>query len=214
MFTGQSLATTGNKRLEGAKSWVKAQGEFKKALETEAKNNGAAIDWLDKNGNFLFKARYEEIESAIKHAGPDGIATWKDEYGVSHSLDTSNTFVQSYMDDMLKAQVADYQAGNVKQVWDAATGSWKNADTYQQLISQGQKLFKVHEEAVRTSKDVDTTGIDPAVAANFGAYNPDDIKTYGKAIGAANAVISSQENTMEQIMRRANNQQKKNGGGS
>ena len=44
---------------------------------------------------------------------------------------------------------------------------------------------------------------------NFNKFQVDDNRTYGKAIGAANAIVSNQENDMKQVMRRANNQQKK-----
>ena len=209
MFTGESLASQGNKKLENAQKWVKAQGEFKKALEKEAINNGAAIRWVDKNGHYLFDARYEEIANAIKNADSHGIAQYTDSSGFTHDLDTNTTFLGSYMEDMLKAQVSDYQAGNSKDVYDPSTGRMKKADTYDHLIEKGQKLYKVHEDAKSAAAGVDTTGLDETYRKNFRDYNVDDNKTFGAALGAANLVISNQENDMRQVMHRANNQQKK-----
>ena len=45
-----------------------------------------------------------------------------------------------------------------------------------------------------------------AVRGNFNGYRPDEVDTYGAAVGAANAKISQGQNTMRQIMNNANDQ--------
>ena len=47
------------------------------------------------------------------------------------------------------------------------------------------------------------------IRRNSNDYNVDRVDTFGKAIGAANNVISNQENDMRQRMRNANDQAKK-----
>ena len=193
MFTGESLATHGNKVLKGAETWVKAQGEWKKALEEEAMKNGSATAL---GGGIT--ARYEELKRAVESAHDGKVSI----NGVDYN---SNMFTTSFMEDALKAQVKAYQAG----------GFVAGKTSYADNISAGQKLYKKREDVMRAKGDVDVSGIDPTIAANFTTgYKVDNVDTYGKAMGAVNNVISNQSNSMEQIMRRANNQQKKNGGDS
>ena len=109
------------------------------------------------------------------------------------------------MDDALKKQVKDYQSGNFK----------AGKDSYQSLIAAGGKLYSKRQDAIRTAGDVDTSKIaDEAVRVEMTARmknyrdHIDDIDTYGKAVGAANTVISEEQNSMRQRMRRANEQKK------
>ena len=200
LFTGQSLATGGNNRLKGAQEWVKAQSAFKSALEEEAKKNGKDIDLgVDSAGNVIH-GRYEELERAVAGgADANGQITFQ-----GHKYDVS-IFGQSFMDDALKKQVKDYQSGNFK----------AGKDSYQSLIAAGGKLYSKRQDAIRTAGDVDTSKIaDEAVRVEMTARmknyrdHIDDIDTYGKAVGAANTVISEEQNSMRQRMRRANEQKK------
>ena len=194
MFTGQSLATKGNKTLEGAQGWVKAQGDWKSAIETEAKNNGRAV-----NLGGGITARYAELERAVASAHDGKVTIGGRDYDAT-------MFTQDFMDDALKSQVRDYQADetHVKNYGTADAGT-----SYADNIKAGGKLYKKREDVISKVGDVDVAGLDPSIAQNFKNYNVDSVDTYGKAIGAANNVISNQENDMRQVMRRANNQQKK-----
>lgn len=196
LFTGRSLSTKGNNIAKGAQDWVKAQGDWKTALEDEAKIQGGAFAFKDAAGNTLFNARYEEVERAVASAH-DGKVTIA---GVDYD---ANIFTKSIMDDNLKAQVRAYQAGGV--------GSFKSGGTsYADNIKAGGKLYKKRSDAFTKAKDVDVSGLqDAAVAQNFRNYDVDRIDTYGKAIGAANNVIANQQNDMRQRMRNANDQAKK-----
>lgn len=188
LFTGQTLATKGNNVLKGAQDWVKAQGDFKSALEDEARAQGGAVNL---GGGIV--ARYEELERAVASAHDGKVTIGGTDYD-------SNMFTKSFMDDALKAQVRSYQSGTTK-----AGGT-----AYSSNIAAGGKLYKKREDAIRTAKDVDVSELsDQSVAANFKNYNVDQVDTYGKAIGAANNVISDQQNSMKQRMRIANDQNKK-----
>ena len=196
MVAGVSLADKGNKRLKGAQDWVKAQGSWKSALEEEAKGNGAATDLgevLDSNHNRVqLHATYRDLERAVATA-ENGLVT------LNGRTYESNSFTKKYMDDALKAQVFDYQVnGNA------------DGDSYATLKSAGNKLFAKYNDVVKAAGDVDVTQLkDDVVKQHWRDYNPDNSKTFGPAIGAANNVISDEQNNMQQIMRRANNQQKK-----
>ena len=197
MFTGQSLSNQGNSRLEGAQNWVKAQGTWKSALEDEARSNGQAVrlgDVRTSTGAVVsLSGRFEELERAVASAH-DGIVSFN---GVDYD---SNSFTKRFMDDALKEQVADYQSG----------GTRAGGDSYTTLTQAGQKLYAKRQDAIKASRDVDVSKLeDASVRANWDAYNVDDSRTFGKAIGAANNVISDEQNNMRQVMRRANNQQKK-----
>lgn len=194
LVTGQTLSSRGNDILKGAQDWMKAQGDWKSALEEEAKSNGRAIRLGTYNG-MVINGRYEELERAVASAH-DGKVTLN---GTDYD---ANIFTKSFMDDALKAQVGDYQADshNIK----------AGGKSYETLISQGQKLYKKRQDVMRAAKDVDVSGIDPSIAKNFKRdYKVDDVKTYGAAIGAVNVVISNQQNNMRQRMRIANDQNKK-----
>lgn len=187
MFTGQTLSTKGNNVLKGAQDWVKAQSDWKSAVEAEAKTQGAAT--LLGGG---ITARYEELERAVASAHDGKVTIGGTDYD-------SNMFTQSFMDDALKAQVRDYQSGHEK----------VGGTAYSASIVAGGKLYKKRSDVARAYKDVDVSGLNPKIKANFESYEIDKVDTYGKAIGAANNVISNQQNDMRQRMRNANDQAKK-----
>lgn len=186
-FTGQSLSSKGNNNLKAAQDWVKAQGDYKTSLEGEAKNNGVAT-----NLGRGITARYAEVERAVASAH-DGKVT------INGTDYDANIFTSDFMDDALKAQVRSYQAGGTK------VGGTSYADS----IQAGGKLYAKRSDAIRLSRDVDVSELDSSIADNYKSYNVDKVDTYGKAIGAANTVISNAQNDMRQRMRNANNQQKK-----
>lgn len=191
LVMGESLSTRGNKIIKGAQDWVKAQGDWKTALEDEAKKQGVATNL---GGGIV--ARYEELERAVA-AAHDGRVT------INGTDYDANMFTASYMDDALKAQVRDYQIGGTAHTKAGGT-------TYEANIAAGGKLYKKREDAIRMHRDVDVSGIDnPNIRRNSNDYNVDRVDTFGKAIGAANNVISNQENDMRQRMRNANDQAKK-----
>ncbi len=194
LLTGQTLSSRGNDILKGAQDWMKAQGDWKSALEEEAKVNGRAIRLGTYNG-MAINGRYEELERAVASAH-DGKVTLN---GTDYD---ANIFTKSFMDDALKAQVGDYQADshNIK----------AGGKSYETLISEGQKLYKKRQDVIRAARDVNVSGIDPSIARNFkDNYKVDDVLTYGAAVGAVNVVISNQQNNMRQRMRIANDQNKK-----
>lgn len=194
-FTGQSLSSKGNDNLKAAQDWVKAQGDYKTSLEGEAKNNGVAT-----NLGGGITARYAELERAVAAAHDGKVTIGGRDYDAT-------MFTSDFMDDALKAQVRSYQTGGTK------AGGTSYADS----IQAGGKLYAKRSDAVRLSRDVDVSGLDSTIASNFEAYRGsengvagiDRVDTYGKAIGAANTVISNAQNDMRQRMRNANNQQKK-----
>ena len=194
-FTGRSLSSKGNDNLKAAQDWVKAQGDYKSSLEGEAKNNGAAT-----NLGGGITARYAELERAVAAAHDGKVTIGGRDYDAT-------MFTSDFMDDALKAQVRSYQTGGTK------AGGTSYADS----IQAGGKLYAKRSDAVRLSRDVDVSGLDSTIASNFEAYRGsengvagiDRVDTYGKAIGAANTVISNAQNDMRQRKRNANNQQKK-----
>ena len=202
MFTGESLSSQGNNNVKYAQEWIKAQGDWKSALEGEAKSNGRAIDL----GHGIV-ARYEELERAVASAH-DGKVTIA---GMDYD---ANIFTQSFMDDALKAQVKDYQTAG-----DA--GVKAGGKTYADNKKIGGKLYKKYQDAIKAKENVDINKYvgdpnDPKVkeslVGNFtdakqgGKFNIDDVGTYGAAIGAANALASQGKNDMRQRMRNANDQ--------
>lgn len=192
LFTGQSLAAKGNDIAKGAEAFIKAQGSWKSALEEEAKANGDAITFATSAGNF--NARYEEVERAVA-AAHDGKVT------INGRDYDANIFTKSFMDDALKLQVKRYQAGDTKQ----------GGKSYSLQIEAGQKLYSKRQDVIRTLEDVDlNTRNGDGVQYNGGiVFNVDDNATFGPNLGAANAIKSEQDNSMEQRMRRANEQNKK-----
>lgn len=193
LFTGESLSTHGNNEIKAAQDWVKAQGDWKSALEGEAKINGSDINIASLIGaSSPVNVRYEELERAVASSSDGKVRIRGVEYD-------SNLFTQSVMDDALKDQVRQYQAGHTK------TGG----KSYVTLKGVGQKLYKKYEDVERARKGVPKSAIPEAVRHNFEAYRPDDIDTFGAAVGAANALTSKGQNDMRQVMRNANDQAKK-----
>ncbi len=190
MFTGRGLAAVGNNKLKAAQDWVKAQGDFKSSLENEAKLNGIATNLGRLANGAAINARYSELERAVSSAH-DGKVT------INGTDYDANLFTQDFMEDALKAQVRSYQRGQFK------TGG----TSYAASISAGGKLYLKHEDVARTYRDVDVHGLDVQIVQNFNNYDIDNVDTYGKAIGAANNVISNQQNDMRQRMRNANSSQ-------
>ena len=190
LFTGESLSSRGNNEIKAAQDWIKAQGDWKSAVEAEAKTNGADIDIASLIGaTSPVNVRYEELERAVASSS-NGIVKIR---GVDFD---SNLFTQSVMDDALKDQVRQYQAGSYK----------AGGKSYNALKGVGQKLYKKFEDVQRAYDKVDKNSIPEAVRGNFNGYRPDEVDTYGAAVGAANAKISQGQNTMRQIMNNANDQ--------
>lgn len=181
MVTGKSLAESGNSKLEGAQNFVKAAGNWKKAVEDAAKENGLATNL---GGGIV--ARYEELERAVASAHDGKVTINNQDYD-------SNMFTSSFMSDALQHQVEDYQ------VHDHAKANDKK---YSKLVEPGQKLYKSREDARRAISGVDLSG-------SVKKYELNDVSTTGANIGAANQIASKQENDMRQRMKRANAQQKK-----
>ena len=188
-FTGRSLATQGNNILKGAQDFIKAQTDWKAALEEEAMKNGREIDL---GGGII--GRYEELQKAIENVDADGKVTFKDQKHDAYM------FTKSFMEEALKRQVRDYQQDGTKE----------GGTSYKKNITAGEKLYKKREDVLRTRKDVNVAGLESSVAQNFENYDVDSVDTYGKAMGAVNNVVSNQENDMRQRKRRANNQQRGN----
>lgn len=195
-FTGRSLADRGNNNLKATQDWVKAQGDWKSAVENEAKLNGAATDL---GGGVV--ARYAELERALQNAydkkDANGNIIGKVINLRGQEYD-ANRFTQDYMEDALKAQVIDYQV-------DGHTEAGKKS--YTELTQAGQKLYKKREDVIRLGHDVDVTQLEStAVQGHWRAYDANDIQTFGPALGAANNVISDEQNSMKQRLRNANKQ--------
>lgn len=191
MITGQSLADRGNAKLEAAQNFVKAAGEWKTAVEDAAKENGNRVRLGHDNNGREIVARYEELERAVANAEGGVVTIGGEQYD-------SNLFTQSFMDGALKAQVADYQLGGKEH-------TKPGGDYYDVLKGEGQKLYKKYQDAQRAAGDVKLE-VQPG-----NEYNLDNVRTTGANIGAANKIISEQENSMKQRMRRSNAQNKKGG---
>lgn len=192
IFTGESLSTHGNNEIKAAQDWIKAQGDWKSALEGEAKVNGADIDIASLIGaSSPVHVRYEELERAVATSSDGKVRIRGAEFD-------SNLFTQSVMDDALKDQVRQYQAGHTK----------VGGKSYATLKGVGQKLYKKYEDVERAKKGVSISAIPEAVRHNFEAYRADDVDTFGAAVGAANALTSKGQNDMRQVKRNANDQAK------
>ena len=171
---GRGLSARGDKIAAGAEGFIKAQSAWKKILEEEAKKNGRAITFDSLGG---ITARYEEIESAVAAADDGKVRIGGHEYDATK-------FTASAMEDALKAQVADYQAGYTKD----------NGKSYELQKTKGQKLYKAREDVLKTIPDVRGLG---------DKYNVDNNKTYGESVGLANEILSEQENDMRNRRMRA-----------
>ena len=185
MVTGTSLANKGNNAIKAAENFIKKNGDFKSAVEAEAKTYGVATNL----GHGIF-ARYEELERAVQN-GPnqDGFIT------IGGQQYDPNIFVGSFMDDALKAQVYDYQVNG---------HSRDGEKTYKKQISETGKLYRKYNDAASayaSAKDY--------FDSKTPAYSIDDVGSNGGVVGGANRVINNQENDMKQIMRRANDSQSK-----
>lgn len=194
LVTGDSLASRGNKTLEAAKAFVTAQGNWKKALETEAIRNGAAITWTKADGT-TFQATYREVQNAMQNKKADEDAVLAN--GTTFRV---GDFDAMTMEEQLKAQVLDYQSGN-------CTGN-PDKTSYKTLTSPGQKLYGVREDVKKAASDLQIPAYDPSRNDPYKGYDIDNNGTFGASIGYANRIRSQQENSMRQRMRRANEKKK------
>ena len=194
VFTGQGLSEKANKTLKGAEDFVKAQSAWKKALEEEAINDGAAIDLGKTASGETIHARYQDLLTAFENKDANGFIR------LNGKTYDGNDFGKRFMEDALKAQVADYQAGN----YDGMDDPDKyGSRSYSAKKESGQKLYKVYEDVQKASKDV--------TWPEGQQYNADNNKTFGGSVGHANQIISDQTNSLGNIMRRANDKNKKSG---
>lgn len=207
LASGESPAEAGKKRIAAHKAFQDAQKNWKSALETEAINNGVACDL---GGGIV--GTYRDLMAALEHTEKGADGKEYIEFGGRHIR--ADRFTSTYKEDALKAQVKHYQDGNTK-----AGGT-----TYLDNKNVGGKLYIAYKTLEKSRDDIgsyviddpDITAADRARLADAfndaihgGHYDIDDITTYGKALGASNASMSAEQNSMRNIINNANTKENK-----
>ena len=215
--TGESPAEAGKKRIAFHKAFQDAQKNWKSSLETEATNNGVACN-LGNGVEGTYRDLVAALENAYEKKDAAGNALGKfiklkNSAGVEieHRADQ---FTPTYKEEALKAQVLSYQQGNTK----------VGGTSYTDNVQIGGKLY-INYETLKKSRDdigsyvIDDPNISDAdrqrLANNFndaahgGNYDINDIYTYGKALGASNAAMSAEQNSMRNIINNANTKENK-----
>lgn len=201
LITGDSLASRGNKTLEAAKAFVTAQGNWKKALETEAIRNGADIQWKLSDGS-TFNATYRQVQNALQNKKADEFVT------VAGRTFQAGEFDAMAMEEQLKAQVKDYQGYEDDTGYHKGRYTGEEKNSYNNLISKGQKLYGARADAIKAATDLELPKYDYTITGGYQGYNVDRNGSFGASIGQANRIRSEQENSMRQRMRRANEKKK------
>jgi hypothetical protein len=205
LFSGDSLASKGNKEIEAAKAFVTAQGNWKKALETEAIRNGADIKWKRADGT-TFQATYRDVQNAMQNKKADENATLAD--GTTFRV---GDFDAMAMEEQLKLQVSDYQGYTDKNGVEHAArydSSDDNKHSYAELITEGQKLYGAHQDVIKAANDLELPRYNPNSSEAYKGYNADRNASFGASIGQANRIRSEQENSMRRRIQRASEKKK------
>ena len=198
-FTGRSLATRDQGRLDANKAAASSIKAFKTTAVEEAMKKGdygtvsAAKDRFHRLQGIQFN--YRELEAAMGTKDTSGNFDYTDRQGNVHHLNTA-WFDTGVMADIEDSQTASY----LRSDWEIGVRAGKN----------GFDNDKINTDWRNARHDMGEAGLNYTgnylgdISVNPGAYS--DI---GKTIGAANRNVTDMSTDMRHIMHRANNQQKK-----
>ena len=186
-FTGQSLADSGNKKLEATNKAQDFISKLKSATEEEGVKNGTS--GVVRRGNRDYEFNYSKFAKARESADANGNFKY---LGQTYNRDQ---FDDLFMDELKKSQVQRWMNGE----------TIEGGKSYVAMTSGTEKLASLKTDVDSVINDADSTVGE--------AFDSSDLGSYGRAIGAASKYISdtnagSTPEGMRQMKRNANKRNK------